>query len=256
MKKWIVRIVLLIVVLLIVAVVVLFLNLNTIVKKGVETVGPQLTKVTVTLGSAEISPLSGNGKLKELFVGNPDGYKTASAVKVGSVKVAAEIGSVMSDVIIVDEIKVQDPEITFEGGFSGNNLSKILDNVKSSSGSGKSSEKVAPAANGGEKKFIVKDVTVEGAKIHVSLTSLGGKELTLPLPTLHLQNIGTASHAVTAKELLTQIIEPLLASIVKTVTDGAANLGKDVLNVGKGAGKEAADQLNKTTEGLKGLFKK
>lgn len=256
MKKWIVRIVLLLVVLLIAAVVALFLNLNTIVKKGVETVGPQLTKVTVTLGSADISPLSGSGKLKELFVGNPDGYKTPSAVKVGAVKVSAEIGSVMSDVIVVNEIKVQDPEITFEGSFGGNNLSKILDNVKSSSGSDKSSEKAAPAPSGGEKKFIVKDVTVEGAKIHVSLTSLGGRELTLPLPTLHLQNIGTAGHAVTAKELLTQIIEPLLSSIVKTVTDGVANVGKEALNLGKGAGKEAAGQLNKATDGLKGLFKK
>src|SRR5260370_30070876 len=101
MKKILVRIVIGFAVLLVLALAVVFFSLNSIVKKGVETVGPQLTKVEVKLGSAEISPFSGSGRLSKLFVGNPEGYKTTSAFQMGSIKVAVKIGSVMSDVIVV-----------------------------------------------------------------------------------------------------------------------------------------------------------
>ena len=251
MKKWIIRIGLVVVVLVIAAVVVVFLSLNTIVKKGVETVGPQLTKATVTLGSANISPLSGSGQLHELFVGNPEGFNTPSAIKVGDIKVAVALGSVTSDTIKIKEIKISAPEITLDGGLSGNNISKILDNVNAAIGgeqpAASKSDTSAPKA---AKKFFVQHVVVEGGKINLSTSLLGGKELTVPLPTLDLQNIGTENSGVTAGELVKQILKPLLASVTKAAEKGIADLGKTVTNV-KGAG----DELNKVTGGLKNLFK-
>src|SRR5258707_15050984 len=111
MKKLLFRVGLIVALLLMVGLVVAFFSLNSIVKKGVETLGPQMTKVEVRLGSADISPLSGSGRLKKLFVGNPEGYKTPSAIQIGSVKVAVKVGSVLSDTIVVDEINIQAPEI-------------------------------------------------------------------------------------------------------------------------------------------------
>jgi hypothetical protein len=253
MKKIIIRIAIVAVVLLIVAVVAIFLSLNSIVKKGVETVGPQLTKVTITLGGVNISPLSGSGQLSELFVGNPEGFKTASAIKVGDIKVAVDVGSVLGDTITINSINIQAPEITFEGGLGGNNISKILDNVTSATGGGKPASKDTKAepAKGGGKKFIVKDVVIEGAKLHASLTGLGGKELTLPLPSLHLQDIGTKEKAVTAGELVQQILTPLLTSVTDVIKSGITNLGKGVGDVGK----EAGSTIKKAAEGLNGLFK-
>src|SRR5580693_312377 len=99
MKKIILRIAIVIVVLVLVFLTVVFLKLNTIVKKGVETVGPALTKVEVRLDAADISPFSGSGKLSGLFVGNPEGYKTPSAIQVGSIKLSVKVGSVLSDII-------------------------------------------------------------------------------------------------------------------------------------------------------------
>jgi hypothetical protein len=252
MKKWIIRIVGGLVALLIIVLLVVFLSLNVIVKKGVETVGPQLTKVTVTLGSADISPLSGGCQLKDLFVGNPDGYKTPSAIKLGSVKVAVDIGSVMSDTITINEINIQSPEITFEGGFGGNNLSTILNNVKGSgtdNGEASASGTKPTAANGG-KKFIVKDIVIEGAELHASLTGLGGKELTLPLPTLHLQNIGSQGNGVTASQLVDQILTPLLSSVTDAVKNGVTGLAGGA----EGLGKNAGSAVQGVTKGLKGLF--
>lgn len=242
MKKWIIRLLIVCAVVIVAAVVVVFLQLNTIVKKAVETVGPQLTKVEIKLAGANISPLSGSGQLSGLFVGNPEGYKTPSAIKVGDVKVVVAVSSLLSDTIRIKEIKIQAPEITFEGGFGGNNISKILENVKAATGGDQATAKTAPASQKPGKKFYVQDITVEGARLNASITGFGGKELTLPLPPLHLQNVGTENMGVTAGELVKQILEPLLASVTKAVAEGA----------GKGAG----ESVNKVTSGLKGLFKK
>src|SRR5213592_4499855 len=66
MKKLIIRGVVVLLVLLVLAVVVSIYFLGSIVKKGVETVGPQITRTEIKLDSATLSLLSGSGKLKGL----------------------------------------------------------------------------------------------------------------------------------------------------------------------------------------------
>ncbi len=105
MKKWILRIAVGLVALVVVALIVVFFSLNTIVKKGVETAGPMLTKVEVRLGGANLSPLSGGGQLSELFVGNPEGYKTPSAIKMKSIKLGGKPASMLADTIVVEEVR-------------------------------------------------------------------------------------------------------------------------------------------------------
>src|SRR5689334_13522627 len=88
----------------IVVTVVDFLFLDRIVQKGVEKVGPAITKVEVKLKDADLSPLSGSGELKGLVVGNPPVYKTASAINVGSVGIKVEPGSIMKDKLVVRSV--------------------------------------------------------------------------------------------------------------------------------------------------------
>src|SRR2546428_4039062 len=112
MKKLISRGVVVLLVLLLVAVGVSIYFLGSIIKKGVETVGPQITRTELKLDSATLSLLSGSGKLNGLFVGNPPGFKTESAIKVGSVSVSVAPRSLFSDKIHVTQVNVQAPEIT------------------------------------------------------------------------------------------------------------------------------------------------
>jgi hypothetical protein len=86
----------------------------------------------------------------------------------------------------------------------------------------------------------------------VNVPALGGKSATVPLPELHLQNIGTADKGVTAAELSKQILKPLLASVTKAATDAISGLGKGVQDIGKGA----TDELKKSGKGIQDIFKK
>ena len=83
-------IILAVLVLIIGGVAILYLSLNRVIRSAVETYGPQATKSEVKLGSVNVSPFSGNASLSNLVVGNPQGFKTPSAYKLGGMRVALE----------------------------------------------------------------------------------------------------------------------------------------------------------------------
>jgi uncharacterized protein involved in outer membrane biogenesis len=248
MKKWILRIILASGAIAVIAVFAAFYFLNDLVKGGVETVGPQLTKGEMRLTKANLSPFSGKAQLSGLFVGNPEGWKTESAIKVGDVRIALDVRSALSDVVSIESIHIEAPEITYEGGLGGSNIGKILENIEAFAGGAEKQPDTASSAS--SKKFKVKDIQINGAKVHLSMAGLGGKSITVPLANLRLQNIGTDGSGVTAAQLSRDILKPLLASVTKAAAEAAGNVGGQLKDVTKGI------QLDNTTKGIKDLFKK
>src|SRR5438045_2350812 len=113
MKK-LVKILIGLVVLLILVGVVAILFIGTIVKTGVEKVGPIVTKTPVTLGGAKISIFSGNGELKDFVLHNPEGYTSKEAIKAGTMKFGIEPSSILKEKKHIKIIKVEGPEIIYE----------------------------------------------------------------------------------------------------------------------------------------------
>lgn len=259
MKKILVRILIAIVVLIIIVALSVHFFLDGAVKKGVETLGPKMTKVDVKLDAVNISLLSGSGKIKGLVIGNPDGYKTPHAISVGTAELSLKPGSLLSDKIIIKSINVDAPEVTFEGGFGGNNLSKILANLNETT-SGPNSTNVAGATPKEEKKaskkLEVDDFVISNAKLNATITDLGGKTITVPLATIHLSNLGTGPEGITAPELTKQVISAIEKEAVQAVSSQAGDLSKEAGNLTKGLGKNAGGAVSNVTKGLGNLFKK
>src|SRR5277367_1891865 len=146
-RKWILRALAACAAILAVAILVVAFSLGTIVKRGIEKIGPDATKVDVKLKSAHVWLLAWHVQLSGLFIGNRPGYKTASAIEADKVSVRVKPGSAFSDKLVVENIEVTAPVITLEGGLRDNNLKKIeknLDAYTASSASTPSSS--APSA--------------------------------------------------------------------------------------------------------------
>lgn len=222
-----------------------FIFLGSIVKAGVESVGPMVTKVPVKLGGATLSVFSGSGKLNNFELGNPEGFKAANAMKVGSVAVAISPGSIFSDKVVVRSINVQAPEITYEQALNGNNLSKILANVQSVAGGTGTNQPAQPAGSG--KKLQVDEFVVSGGRITVAATALGGKGATLPLPEVRLSQLGQGAEGITPAELIEKALAAVTAATVKAVAEGAGELAKQGLDLGKQAGGAALDAAKDST---------
>src|SRR3954469_7544093 len=97
MKKILVRLCIVLVVLIVLVALGVHFFLDGAIKRGVETVGPKLTKSEVKLDGVHLSLLSGSGKLKGLIVGNPDPYKTPHAISLGTATLEPKPGSLFSD---------------------------------------------------------------------------------------------------------------------------------------------------------------
>jgi hypothetical protein len=137
----------------------------------------------------------------------------------------------MSDKIIIRTIHIASPEITFEGGLGGNNLSKILDNVKGVAKTGGSPSAKPDAEAKPEtkpaKKIEVDDFLISGAKVSGTLMLPTGKEIQikpLTLPDIHLTDLGKDSDGLTAADFTRAVFSAVNAATVKAVTASSANL--------------------------------
>ena len=230
--------------------------LDGAIKAGVETVGPKLTKVDVKLASASLSIFSGAGAIKGLVVGNPEGFQTPSAIRLGSASLAVQPGSILSDKIIVRSIRVEGPEITMEASLKGSNLGKIQDNLKAATGG--DSPAAAPKTDEKKpgKKLQVDEFLITGGKVHVSFVGLAGKSVTVPLPEISLKDLGKGPEGITPTELTSQVLSAVLSGSLKASESAVADLSKQALDLGKDAAKAAVDAAGKVTKGIGDLFKK
>jgi len=257
MKKWIFRIAAIVVVLLIVAVVAAAIFMGSIIKKGVETVGPTITKTEMKLDSANVSILSGSGSLKGFLLGNPQGYTTPQAIKVGKVELGVKPGSVFSDKVHVTHIRVESPDITLETqgvNFMANNLNSILANVQAAAGdSGKTKEQ--SKESGASKKLQVDEFLITGAKVNISSTLLGGKPASVTLPEIRLQNLGSGPDGVTAAELTDIVMQKLVPAVLAASQQAIGDISKQASELIKDATGGGTNILDKA-KGIGDLFKK
>lgn len=257
-----------------------FLNAGGIIKQVVEEVGSEATKTTVTLNEVDLDIQSGEAALKGFQLGNPSGFKSAKAMSFGIVSVKIDPASVTSDVILIKEVVIAKPEITYEfASGGGSNFDAIQKNVdayaKKMGAGGGGAAKQDSSDSGGGKKVIIENLYVRGGKIGVSADFLQGKELNSGLPTIHLKDIGKKSNGATAAEVAEQLMSEISKSATKVVSSlgvdkmmGAAKgalkdaekmLGSEagkMMKEGGGAGKALEDATKGVGDSLKGMFGK
>ena len=251
MKKSFLGVVAVLAVLIVVTVIGAGIFLDSIAKNSLETVGSKIARVSIKVDAVNLSLLNGSARVKGIVVGNPEGYKTPQAISIGSADAGVNPLSFFSDKIVVRSVLIETADVTFEGGLGGNNLSKIMDNVNAiaKNGGPASTNTTVKAANVPGRRFEVDDLLITGAMVHVSLTGMGGKETTLPLPDIHLTNLGKNGAGITVTDLTRRVLGAITTATVKVVASATTDIGK-------GAGKAAGEGMNKITLGISGLFKK
>ena len=190
------------------------------VKLAVERYGPDIVGAPVTVGSVILTPWSGRGSVHNLVIGNPPGFSGAHALSVGAVDVKIKLSSLASDTIIVESIVLRDPEILYEMGGGGSNLSRLQRNAEGAKGQGSSS----PAPSGGGKFLFIRDLLVTGGQVGFSAPSLGQKGVKVPLPGVHLSNLGGKGRSPA------QAISQVLAGISGSAGKAVSGLGAKALN--------------------------
>lgn len=204
---------------------------HELIQEAVETYGSEIIKGKVTLDSVEIDLISGKATLRGFTVGNPAGFDTPNAFSLGAVSVAIDVGTLTGDTIIIKEIIIDKPVVTYEIGDNGSNIDAIQRNVESYMsrfGGGQSS--ASNDSGGSETKLIVEDLYIRGGAVNVSAGFLGGKSMGAALPDIHLEDIGKESDGV----LPEKIAEIIITAITDGTTSAVSGLGLEALQAEAG----------------------
>lgn len=229
--------------------VVLVLSLGQIIKTAVNTAGPELAGVPVHLSSAVVNPFTGMVRIKGLVIGNPEGFNTPSAMELNDFKLNIKMSSLFSKAIVIQEILIDAPQITYEKSLKSSNLSALQANLVPKDTAAPQPE-AAPAPEtkkGAAKKVIIDDFQLKGAKVNVTITALGGKKLTLPLPPIHMQNIGKESDGASPAQVISEVFSSISKAVVQAVSS-AGDIAGDAL---KSAGGAATDAAKSATDAAK-----
>lgn len=236
-------------------------NAGKFVKAAIEDQGSRATQVAVQVDAVDINLSDLKAGLRGLTVDNPAGFKTDRAISLGeiSVKIAKDWSP---NLIVIDEIMINAPQITYEIGGSGSNIAKIQENVenfmkimngpeKSGSDSGSSSSSGTSDEDGDEgPKVVINDFYLKNGKVNVSASLLQGKSLSTPLPDIHLEDIGKDDGGASPAE----VVQQLIAAITDKAGGAASSLDLSQLGLSDISGK-AAEIGEKAKEAAEGAIK-
>jgi hypothetical protein len=209
-------------------------NIDGLIKDAVAQHGSAMTQARVSVDAVRIEPASGKGTVSGLVIGNPAGFKTSHALKVGQIEVDIDLASVAKDPVLIRRIAIDAPDVIYEKGETMTNFDAIQKNIAGYLGP-------ADRKNTG-KKLIVEQLTIRNAKAQASAAFLNGKTVNVPLPDITLKNIGRAKGGVTPGELGQEV-----AGALKGRLSGAFSFDRMTKSTG--------EALDKAGTAIKGLFK-
>ena len=203
-------------------------NLDGIVKKIIETVGSDVAGVKVSVGDVKISLSEGKASLSGLSVGNPAGFTSPQAFKLGAISVALDTGSLTGNPIVIKDVSVAAPEVTYEMGANGSNIDAIQKNVAAKSGGSGGVAKDESSAKGDEKKLVIDRLAISKGTLSLA-TAIPGVKGSATLGDIVLTGIGRKSGGASPAEVAKMVLDALTKSAVNAGKSlGLGNVGDAV----------------------------
>ncbi len=234
---------------------ILLVSLERLARIGVERIGSHLTKTTVSLEGVSLSLVAGRAVLDRLTIANPSPYQSPTALTARRVTAHLDWKTLVHDPLVITELGIEDPELTFEGSFSSNNLDALRANLQPQGPSSAPTE-AGRAPQG--RTVIIRRLRITGAKVNVWIrtSTLETKAQGVRIKDVTLENLGDPEHPLSTAEVSTKIFAALTQetlTVLGKTTGGLVGQGADSLLSGA---REAGKTLDRAVDGLKQLFSK
>ena len=264
MKKVIVRILIGLLVLLLVVALIFKLYGNQLLRTAIVAGAQKALQVDVRLESIDVRVVGGKVDLKNMEIGNPEGYNHPTFLKMGRAYMDLDVLSLMSDTIEMEKVQLDEMHLVIEQKGKTNNLKEILNNLPKSEPTEPESEP-EPTEEGAGKNVRIKVLEINNIEVKAKLIPIPGQAdtVTLRIKPIRLENLGTDEKIDFAG---------LTAKILKAISKGIAEQGAGVLptdmigSIGDELGKQGEALLKGTKDigksgtdaigGIGDLFKK
>ena len=259
MKK---RIFLSLLAIIIIAVAITWMSLESIVKSVVNKFGSEVTGTEVKLEGFNLSPFDGAASIRGLTVANPKNYKNPYLLSLNGISVKLDVKSLMSDTIVIEDITVDKPVITYLDvkslmsdtivieditvdkpvityemlSISQNNIKQLQSNISKNTASAEKAqtakdEKGEKDNSASAKKVIIKKLTVKAGELKAA-ANVGGEEnsIDVVLPEIVLTDIGGQDKGESIVASISKVLNKILSTASQTVVKSGLS---DLKNVAK-----------------------
>lgn len=179
---------------------ILSFSIDGMVRSNIESTTSEMLDTSVEVGDVSISILDGAGTIDGITIHNPKGFSDKPALKLQQISIKIDLYSLLSDTIVVNEIRITKPEFYFEQKVSSNNFNALIEKLDGSSSS--------------ETNLIVDYLLVENSRVTLA-ADIGEKEsVKAEVSKVELRGIGRSGNN-TMEQTMKQILEPLLQTAAR-----------------------------------------
>jgi len=228
--------------------------LDPLVATAIEKGSTFATGVETSVGSVDASLFAGRFGLKGLRLANPPGFSDDPFLDLGAAMASWQQGTILSQTIEMDELKVENVSVSLERGGSGTNYGKILDHLERLS-SGKKEEPQPAESKEAGKRLVIRKIEVKNVRATLRMSGLPSLEV--KVPSIVLRDF--ASDGSTT-ELVAKLTKVLLQSILESVLSAGKGIFPDDIlkDLGHGLqdlGGALEAGAKSAVEGLEGALK-
>jgi uncharacterized protein involved in outer membrane biogenesis len=247
-----------VVVLLVVLVIFSPFIIDSILKTGIETAIKKQLNVDSSVSRVHLNMAAGSIEVNDLKISNPPGYEFERILELKSIGITADLRSLFSDTVEVNQVSLNDITIVIEQKGLTSNLNDILKSMPKKS----SAEAEKPAQNA--KNVHISSLDIQNIDVKVKLLPIPGKSdaVQLKISALHFSNIGGKKTTLAdvvgkvfteiANAIATQGADVIPGELLGPIQENIGEAGKEILKVGENLQKGLKD----ANSPLQGLFKK
>ena len=193
----------------VIGLVAVYINLNSIVRRTVQSQATASLNLQTTVGGANVSPFSGSLALSDVKVDSPQGFEAADMFTLGGTKVDVTYGELRKDPITIDHIVIDKPSLVVEQKGGKFNFKVLMDQ-----------QSKQPTEGGEPMKLIIKDLQVKDANVVLRPGIPGlSNEINIPIPTFQLQSIGSgegAKNGAAIKEVVMLVVTTMASKAAES----------------------------------------
>jgi hypothetical protein len=264
-------------VVLVIAVGAVVLYMDRIVETAIERSGTYALGVETGVDSVSIGLVSGHFSIRGLAVANPPGFERPHFLRLEEGSLDLRIRELLGDPVAVERLAIRGVEVTLERRGRELNYAPILKHLDQIAAAEDAAAAPAEEEAGPAKGFVIREVVIEGVRAHAALFPGGGKqkELSIEVPEIRLENVGSESSGGVQLTELTRILTTAVLEAIasqggklpgglagdltgrlRALPDVDVKLPKSAEDIKalRDSGSGSVEEGKKAVEGLKGIF--
>lgn len=205
-----------------VAFLILSYSLDNLVKSEIESTGTEMMQTSVTVENVSISPFSGTGTIQGLRVKNPEGFESEYAIVIGSLDIAIDIGTLLSDTLLINEILIGEPALSVIQKVPENNLKMLMNNM----------DEAMAAESSSSSAMIIEHLRVENGQVTVTPNIGGERSASVKMESFVLENVGKEGSSSTkqvVRQITAKLVDEAISAALSGQIDGLKDKAKDAL---------------------------